>query len=450
VELVAAALVKLGHLVALDAFYQPLRLKLVAPPLSEHLPFLARARALTADMAEQAVGLAAAFGLACETGGIEFQEALWERLLGWKRELAEVLPRLRERLLSLLAQLGQEELLWARSLRRFAQVGELLKMIVPEQASAEGLRRLLAAAPEICGEEGPDLPVILNSFSRLQRFLEQEAEEIAALHNYLSHPALSLPERSLLSRPRARVLGAFARGEEMVEESDALRQSGRRWAQAYRKQYLAWHAQAHSPSRFAEYCLLRNQPGYQAAERLARLPLSGESEFAALRASLEAEIGKRCPGEDLPAALGASPVCPRCQLGLGQAVILRPVAEFREECEAALGLLRRPLLSGETNALLRRRLASEQEVGIAQAVGKLLDLAPEAGPEESLAHLSEPVLDWLKRQLAGRLAGRRSLGSLEERMRGKELSRAEIEERFRRWLDPEGQLGPEDFLEIGE
>jgi hypothetical protein len=452
-ELVVAALIKLGYLVALDAFYQPLRLELIAPPLSERLPSLAPGQTLPAGLHKQALELAAALGLPAEKWNQELQEALWDRLLAWKRELTDALPGLQESLARLPGQLGQPEALWQRSQRLLQEAGRLLKLIQEDQASAAGLRRLLAA-----GEEA-QLAAVFEGLARLRRFLQEEAGEVVALHAYLSHPELRPGEKSLLAGERSRLLRRLASGEEMLaargdeekrEGVEAWLQRGRRWLRAYRKQYLAWHEQAHAASRFLPYQALRQENAYLAAERLARLPLAGAAEFAALRSSLEAEMSKRCPGDDLPAALGASPVCPRCRVALGQAVSLQSVARFREESERAFRLLLGSLLSAESRELLRRRAAAEEEGEIPQALDGLLRLSPEAGPAELLGALEERMLPWLKRQLAGRASGKRSLASLAEGILGKELSRPDLEARFRRWLDPEEQLGEDDFLEITE
>ena len=74
-ELVLGAMLRLGYLIGLDAFLQPLRFEQVAAPLSDFLPYLAHGRALEGEPAEAVCRLQQAVtGATGETWDLPAQE----------------------------------------------------------------------------------------------------------------------------------------------------------------------------------------------------------------------------------------------------------------------------------------------------------------------------------------------------------------------------------------
>ncbi len=80
-------MLRLGYLIALDAFLQPLRFEQVAAPLSDFLPYVARSRALEGEAAEAVQRLwAAVTGTGHETWDQPAQERAWRELTAWAEE----------------------------------------------------------------------------------------------------------------------------------------------------------------------------------------------------------------------------------------------------------------------------------------------------------------------------------------------------------------------------
>ena len=83
-ELLAAALLRTGHLIPLDAFLQPLRFEAVAAPLGEFLPYVMRALPLPEPEAGAVRALwSAATGRTETAWTLPAQEQAWRELLAW-------------------------------------------------------------------------------------------------------------------------------------------------------------------------------------------------------------------------------------------------------------------------------------------------------------------------------------------------------------------------------
>ena len=83
-ELLLAALLRLGYLVALDTFLHPLRFEQVAAPLSDFLPYLTRGRPVEGEAAGAVLRLwPAATGGEGAGWDLPTQERAWRELAQW-------------------------------------------------------------------------------------------------------------------------------------------------------------------------------------------------------------------------------------------------------------------------------------------------------------------------------------------------------------------------------
>jgi len=437
-ELLIAALVRGGYLVALDAFLQPVQLEVIAAPLAENLPYLMRGAALRGPVraAAQALWLAAT-GASTSDWDLPTQERAWRELVAWSAEMLRTGEARSADLARAAGLLGQAETDWSWAEEALARAEAVAGAVSPTRTSSQGLSRLVAEAERLPGGVAA-CSQALARWRGCARFLETDLADLARLRALISDQRATCSEQSLLARDRQGVLTAFASPARLVSAASQVRALASRWLEAYRRHYLGWHGSQHAAPRFGGLAQLQRSPVMEAARRLARAGLAGEA-AAAVDRELNQALGRRCLAADpLPAG---SVVCPRCGLRLGEELTLPDVEALSRQAEEALAAQRAELRAHEE--LLRRRLPGCADERVAAAVGKVL--AEESLPPERLSSLlTDDVLAWLSQQLGQPQAKRRELRDLEPRLRGKELTGRQIAAIVEEWLGG----GPDDVIEI--
>jgi hypothetical protein len=436
-ELLLAALIRTGHLVALDGFLQPVRLEAVAAPLGDHLPYVMRGLALGGEAGASAAALwqAGAGSGPARAWDLPTQERAWGEVIAWAARVLANGGARRSALRQAAQDFGHSAEGWAWAHEALAGAEALAAAVDASMTSREGLGKLAEAAARLPGgtqARAQDL----SRWRQCELFLDRECAELAALHRLLSDPRIQMAQGSLLARQWREARGRFASSLELVAESAGVKSSARRWWESYRKHYLAWHERTHGEARFAALMELREGSVMQAARRLAAAGLMAE-EARQLDAELRAAAGKRClAGDPLPEG---SVVCPACGVKLGEEVALPKAEDMAKRAEAVLAGQREQLR--EQEGMLRRRLAgcadgrvrNRVEAALGQMAG---DEVPSLALRTGLPYdtLTDEVVAWLRQHLARPQAKRRELKDLAARLRGKEMMKQEVVKRVEEWL----------------
>ncbi len=438
-ELVIAALIGAGHLVALDAFLQPTRLDAIAAPLGDNLPYVMRGAPLDTGLAEQVKRLwQTALGGGDVAWSLPVQEQVWGDMIAWAGPLSHDPADRHAAIAGAAETFGHARAAWSWAEQALSRAETVAARVDGALTSREGLTGLVAAAKRMSGgsEETAEM---LARWRECERFLKKELTELARLHGLLTDERVQLPNASLLARQHGSLLDQFAGAEALVSDSAGVQAAARRWLESYRRHYLAWHTRAHSPARFEGLVKLGQSTAMEAARRLARAGLLTET-VAAVEAELGRALGQRClAGDPLPAGCV---VCPICGLRLGQEIELPEPEElagrvgdaFARQCDAVR----------EQSGLLRRRLGGCGDERVRDAVEHLLEGVGSASAEALGPLLSGPVIAWLRQQVERPRSRRRELGRLDESLRGKELTRRDVMRIVEEWLE----AGEDDYIEI--
>lgn len=436
-ELLIAALVRTGHLIALDAFLRPVRLDVTAAPLGDNLPYLMRGTALVGPTARAARSLwASTTGGSLAEWDLPAQERAWADLLRWAAALLSRREQTRAALGRVVAAFAHADEEWAWAWEALARAEALAATLDSSLTSRAGLARLVEGAERMPGG-ATAAAGMLSTWRCCQHFLDEEADGLAAAYRLGADEHVQCQEGSLLERERRALLSEFASSARLVKHTREVRAAAARWLEAYRRHYLGWHASVHALARFTGLIELRQSALFEAARRLARAGLAADR-VSRVEVEFERALVQRCQaGDPLPAG---SPVCPTCGLRLGQEVPLPEAAVVAGEIEAALAEQRREL--GEHRELIERRLAGCSSHQLADAVRRVLQLCEgpgqEAGScptvEDVRAVLGEEVIAWLRQQLGQPKAARREWRELEARLRGKEMGKGEVRRHVQEWL----------------
>jgi len=438
-ELVVAALIRLGHLVALDAFLEPVRFEAVAAPLGDALPYVMRGAALRGEAAEQARCLwEAAVGNAAGEWDLSAQEQAWGEMIGWAQHLLTTAEDRRSAVARAAAATGQGPRDWEWALEALSSCEAVAGAVDASLTSRAGLRKLVDAARRLPGGLKAACEH-LATWRDCERFLSTRLDIVAHLYGLVTDGRVRVPEGSLLARERRAVLEAFSSPQRVVANTADVEATANRWLEAYRRHYLAWHARAHAPARMAGYAKLRESGVMAAARRLARAGLL-TVEVGAIEAEANRALEQRCLAGD-PLPRGAV-VCTICGLALGEEPTPADPAALVIRAEEALTRQRDELRAhGE---LLRRRAAGGGDPQVIEAVEKLLDDSGGSPPQAISEVLSPPVIEWIRKQLGQPKAQRRELNALEAKLRGREVAKKEVMRIVDEWL----QAGEDDVVEV--
>jgi len=438
-ELLAAALIRAGHLVALDAFLQPARLDVIAAPLGDNLPYVMRGTALGGAAAEQARALwEAASGESVARWDLPAQERVWTDMIAWAGRLSEGAADQRAAIAQAAQTFRHQPEDWAWAEQALGRAAAMTETVDDSLTSKEGLTKLVAAAKRMPGgvKETADL---LARWRDCERFLTQHFAEFARLYGLLTDKRIEFSKASLLAREHRALLNRLASPQAMVLDPESVHSAARRWLENYRRHYLAWHSRSHAAARFEELARLRGSALTEATRRLARVGLSTEA-AAVIEVELGRALGQRClAGDPLP---NGCVVCPICALRLGQEIELPNAAELAKRVEGTLEKQLSELL--EHRDLLKRRLDGCRSESVREAVEGLLGGTESLSVEELLRLLSDTTIAWLTKQMGQPRARRRELRRLQESLRGKELAKREVMTIVEEWLGP----GEDEVVEI--
>lgn len=437
-ELLLAALIRAGYLVALDAFLQPVRLHQVAAPLGDSLPYVMRGAPLRGETAEKARLLwEAATGGGCEEWDLPAQERAWDEIIVWASSLCDRTPEHRAAIQRAAEALDHDRDAWACADEALARAEALARGVQSSLTSAHGLKQLVSGAERM--PDGAERTAhLLGRWRDCEHFIRGQLDEFAKLHRRLRDPRVQLPNQSLLARERQAVLDEFASPEGLIARPDAVKAAAQRWLASYRRHYVAWHSRAHAPARFEELAKVRRSPAMEAARRLARAGLRTE-QVATMAAEFGRAAAARClAGDPLPEG---SVVCPICRVALGEEPKLPDAGELARRSEEMLGKQQEDLR--DRSGLLKKRLSGCRDEQVAAAIGELLgDVRLSA--DDLVRLLQDDTVLWLRKQLGQPRAQRRELGALENALRGREVTKQEVLRIVEEWL----QAGEDDVVEV--
>jgi hypothetical protein len=330
---------------------------------------------------------------------------------------------------------------WAFALAALGVAEVVAQALDAARTSRDGLAGLAEAVGQLPGGV-TGATKDLATWRDCEQFLDHHLAGLAAAYRLLSDQRVRCPDGSLLARQRAEALKAFSSPERLVSELPTAISLAHKWLEAYRKHYLAWHAQVHAAGRFEPLARVRRSEAMEAARRLGAAGVRTE-EVDMLDAGLAGALARRClVGDALPAG---SVVCPSCGIGLGQELPLPKTEEVeRQTGELLQGQMEE--LRGH-DALLRRRLEGRTEERVREAVGRWLEAAATSRAGACLLPhdiLTDEAASWIQQQLGQPRAKKRELGDLEKSLRGKEMPKREVMRTVEQWLGE----GEDEMVEI--
>ncbi len=451
-ELLIAALIRRGYLMALDEHGTPVQLENIPTPIARHLQQVARPALLSYEQWQMLSRLTrTVFDQAITHPDHAAQAIVWEALLETRDDRLGRIERVRTDVDDLRNRLDQPRDTWSETFRALSHIERFFRLIEPASYPAEGLASLLERAePFLDSSNGASkLRELLRVVELLEHFVAEVGPQLVTLRRYMTDEDLWLPEDSDLIELRDRLTELIRSGEQAVGEEQAIVRLAQVFFARYKRRYSAWHNAVHRASEFEPYNTLRASPEVRVLSILGQLDIKVEHDLRAINEQIERELAKRCRELSLSQELERGPVCPACGLRLGEEINLRPPEQIAELAERGVEEYVRALRSPTPQRALAEYIRGLPHRGeTVRKLAQLVRLPEDASARSLMPLLGDDVLTHLQRALSGQNVRSRSLGELRRQLSGRTLTRDEALEAMRAWLEANGDAGDDDLIHI--
>jgi len=306
------------------------------------------------------------------------QDALWNEIKARKGAEVESLKTLLQRLRWASSFQALKNLPWdsfQKDIEDILNQWDEVKVNFPPR---EGLERFLSASLK-----EPSLPEKLERLEGLRAFFDY-VERILFVHQYLTDPRLSIPDRPTYTSLREERDGLprfFEAGNISIDEEkiQSLLDRFQKFRETYIQAYVEAHRKNRSEDQFVPYEKLRQSKRYLLLTRLDQLEMVFvQHNRSSIDKALTAVLSAQC-GAPVIESLQSNPLC-RCGYALGEGTVLTPAREIEEAIDLGIRETVEALRSSTYQEKLLPYLKGLEEIGEkekASAIQRLLSLSSE-------------------------------------------------------------------------
>jgi hypothetical protein len=314
----------------------------------------------------------------------------------------------------------------------------------------EGLERFLSASLK-----EPSLPEKLERLEGLRAFFDY-VERILFVHQYLTDPRLSIPDRptyTFLREERDGLLRFFEAGDISIDEEkiQGLLDRFQKFQETYIQVYVEAHRKNRSGDQFVPYEKLRQSKRYLLLTRLDQLEMvSVQHNRSSIDKALTAVLSAQC-GAPVIESLQSNPLC-HCGYALGEVTVFPAVREVEEAIDLGIMETIKALHASTYHEKLLPYLKGLEEIGEkekALAIRSVLSIHPEWS-EAFLSELDEALTPAVIREINEAFRGRvvvvsRNLDELYASLIRRRYTLPQIKKILREWLK-EDQISEGTFV----
>ncbi len=427
IQLVLAAMLRLGWLVAYDRNGDILMPESISTPFARSIALLRPARVLSGEEWQTVrTLLEELLDDVPETMTPESQQQIWTQLReaakGWKLVAQDV----NARLVQWQRELSQSERQWQQTVENIHLCAELTNLLAQPLNAADGLKQFEAWAKER-SMSAERLRQWRNEFETAAEFFAKSSTLLNAMH-YLR--ALGwLPED--LAERRNQLLSSLQSGEQLLTEWLDWLEDFRRFQESYAKAYIAHHDFAYGSEEFERLRSLQQSGKVRLLAALSSLPEAPTDGREAI-SRLENALAQQC-GETsltLHTHLRRYPFCPRCGLTMEKTMSVN-AEEVTHAVDKALAKLKAWFCANEQKARLQRFSAALAPTERA-LLEQVLSLTPDSDDKQwRSVSVALPIL---QKALSPHAVVDADLNELCGLLEGRYLTCDEATEIFRDWL----------------
>lgn len=426
-QLVVAAMLRLGWIVALDHSGNVILTENISTPLTRTVATLQPTRVLSDDEWERVrTLLSALFENVPKTLSPENQQRLWIQLRdeanAWKLTAKDISARLAQ----WRRELNQNELQWNRTIENIHLCIELASLALQPMPAADGLRQwgdgvsALGLNPEKLKRWRDDLNSASEFFATSSQFLSA-----ARFLTSLGWLPGELAER------RSRLLSELQSGEKLLVNWKHWIDEFHQFQNSYANTYIAHHETVHNSEEFKQLQQLKQSEQVRLLTFLSSLPEAPECGREAIR-QMESALTQQCSETPLSIHihLSRSPFCPKCGLTLDKTLSVDVDAIYSGIANALVSL--KGWFCDEVQKAKVRCFLSAVPMPDKAMLESVLSLTPESSDEKWIFLLT--VSDLLQKALSPFAIVEVELGEICSLLEGRYLTCHEATELFRKWL----------------
>ncbi len=368
------------------------------------------------------------------------QQALWDYLVGLRRQWAEDLPALQRQINEVRDYQGLRALDWQEIDRDLEDWAGFLEEVKISYSSQEGLERALAAY-----RSRPYLPRSYQRVTSLQGFLTERLRPYLAIYGYLQEVRPLPGTYHHLKEGFDLLWGLISREDFVFDDSvwKKLEEEFRMWQKLYGTEYRREHEKWKGQARFKPFRELLNSETYRLLELWGGLEgVVVDHDFIAVRRQIYEVLEAQCRHLD-EGRLKERPFC-SCGFRLGERTPLPAPSNLVVLMEKGLQDYLAALKEPDARERIETYLAGLETVGRrkpAAAVRELLQLDPQGATIPRLSKvLNRKVVSLLNEALKGRqVVETRYLEDLQELLVGRVYHPDRLLGVVRRWLEGDGK-----------
>lgn len=378
---------------------------------------------------------------------LQAQEAVWDKIVTFKRLEEDRIVKLLDRL-NALEQFSLFEKNPLGGIREsLERMIDFLKRIKTGKSPREGLNELLDGMSDECNIEN-DIAAI----KRFEHFLNVYLEQIVFIYSYLTSPELHLGDNEELKTELLRLMEKLKDLNAMIAAGmvESLIESFTAFREEYKRHYMALHAQIHPAHALAEYEHIRLTPSYRVLANLGLIePIVVTNDIQAVERTLST-LEKSLCRRQVSKELNEKPYC-ECRLRREE-IAITPI-DVREMLHGGIQEYFSALHSQEFSEKITRfcgALLSSGEADKREMLKDLLDINPENTAEtDMLRTVTREAALLCNRALSANIhIVEKNIDEFVRIATGKRGGRSDFVRMFCEWLDRDIPQGKEILYHI--
>lgn len=461
-ELLVAALMRKGQVVGYNKAGAQVSISQVGFPISNYIQHLGRGQLIDSELRWQLAAVSEAMlGEKLQDYDVAKQEEVWARLCELKEKSARSIMSNRQELQILSDRLSSSSVDIAGIMDSLARTQALIAEIRPSLSSKEGIEHFLKMVPSKLTADD-DIKQLMSKAEAIKIFVDEEAQNLLAIRNYISSPQLVIPDREDYSdlRSSKNKVGMLLNVDEKFifgDGMDKLRIAFKRFKESFIAKYASEHKNTNDSVDSEPLKRIRNSDSYQILSQFERISIvSVPNDLVKISKLIDNELGRSCI-RIVHQELEQFPVCP-CGYRLGTESRSISAADLIEMVDSGIRQyvtsLQDPPYGDQIGDYLSKMRQLDQDVPQKELSG-LLRLDPDLPMDDlkdELARLLTPLaIQHINRALGGNIViVRRNISQLYQDLIDRKYPKAKVREIINKWMDGGERLPDDVYIMIEE
>ncbi|MBD3183460.1 hypothetical protein GF312_14270 [Candidatus Poribacteria bacterium] len=458
-ELFIASLMRKGQLIGYKGGI-PVNISQVGFPLSNYVQQIGQGQLINGDLRWQLASVSEALlGEKLQDYDVTKQEEIWARLCDLREKTIRGIANIRQELEVLHDRMPSVDI--SNIMESLNRLQSLIAEIRPNLSSKEGLEHFLKIIPTKLSPND-DISNLMKHLKAVKVFIDEQAQNLLAIRNYILSPQLVIPERkeylelrSLKSKVEMlmKVDEKFIFGDGM----DKLQGAFKRFKDAFTARYAQEHKSINDSVDSYNLEQIKNSDIYQILSQFSKISMvSVPNDMVKIGKLIDNESRRSC-NRAVHEELSQFPIC-QCGFKLGtehKSISGSNLAEMVESgIRQYVSSLQEPPYGEQIEDYMTKMQQLDQKIPQKELTG-MLRLDPELPIDDlkdELARVLTPTaIQHINRALEGDIViVKRNISELYQDLIDRKYPKAKVREIINRWMDGDQHLPDDVYIMIEE